>query len=314
MTRVGIPNTELRVSRIALGAGAWGASLSGSALDRLLEDYLEAGGNFLDTAHCYAFWTDAGAGSSERELGAAVRRLGVRGEVVIATKGGHPDGGASYPRPDAYMAPDVLRQDLHESLERLGVDHVDLYYLYRDDPRAPVAEALDCLNQEIAAGRVRHIGASNWSLARLAEANEYAARAGLQGFVVSQMQWSLATPGWSITEDPTMRCIRSEDVAWHVETGAPVVAYTATAGGSFAASAHPEGSWDTPENRRRHDRALRLSVELGRSPTQIALAYLMHQPCTVIPLIGTTNRSHLAEALGACKVRLTPEQVAWLRG
>ena len=120
MQRYAIPNTDTEVSALCLGAGGFGTILRGDAVDRLVADFLVAGGDFFDTAHCYAFWEPEGAGASERELGACLRRLGAWDDVVVATKGGHPDAGERYRRPDAYLAPEVIASDLDDSLDRLG--------------------------------------------------------------------------------------------------------------------------------------------------------------------------------------------------
>jgi aryl-alcohol dehydrogenase-like predicted oxidoreductase len=314
MTRRPLPGTDLAVSALCLGLGGFGTRVQGGDADRLLAAFLEAGGNFVDTAHCYSFWEPNGLGASERELGACLRRLGCREEVVIGTKGGHPDMGAAYRRPDRYLAPEVIASDLDESLDRLGVAFVDLYYLHRDDPRVPVGEVIDTLNREIDRGRVRHIGASNWSVARIAAANEYAAARGLQGFVASQVHWSLALPTWKPGPDPTMRFVTEEDAAWHAATGLPIVAYTATANGFFAGNPRAAALAENPINAARLARARELAAQLGHTPNQIALAYLLHQPAAVIPLFSTTRLDHLRDAVGAVEVRLTPEQVSYLRG
>src|SRR5690349_18316917 len=94
-----IPHTDLKVSALCCGLGSFGSRVKGAEMERLFATFRAAGGSFFDTAHCYAFWLEEGAGSSERALGECLRRFGGREEVVIGTKGGHPDMGAGYPRP-----------------------------------------------------------------------------------------------------------------------------------------------------------------------------------------------------------------------
>lgn len=310
MNRLLIPGTDLSVSPLCLGAGGFGTRLRGADVDRLLGAFLKAGGNFLDTAHCYAFWEPGGLGASERELGAALRRLGAGAEVVIGSKGGHPDHGPAYRRPPDFLSETVIARDIEESLERLGQERIDLYYLHRDDGRTPVAEILGILNREVERGRLRYLGASNWSVARVVEANEYAAEHGLRGFAVSQVQWSLARPTWSAGPDPTTRSVGAEEITWHAESGVPLVCYSATAGGYFGG--RDRGGYATPANRERRQRAQTLARQLGCTPTQVALAWLMHQPARAIPLFSTTRPEHLEEALGSLSVSLTPEQVRWV--
>ncbi len=304
-------DTPLEVSTFCLGTGGFGTRVRDADTDRLVAAYLEAGGNFFDTAHCYAFWEPGGLGASERELGACLHRLGCRGGVVVATKGAHPDGGPDYPRPDRYLSAQVIASDLDESLDRLGLEWVDLYYLHRDDPRVPVEEVLGILNGEVARGRIRYLGASNWSVSRLAAAQEAAARLGLRPFVISQVQWSLAVPTWQPSSDPTTRFAAEEEARWHEENGLPIAAYTSTAQGYFAGRADP--LFDTPANQARRERAREVAARHGCTPSQVALAYLLHQPLQVIPILGTTDPRHLAEDLGATSVSLTPEEVHYLR-
>jgi aryl-alcohol dehydrogenase-like predicted oxidoreductase len=313
MKRHPIPGTELQVSALCYGGGSLGTAVHGAGLDRLVTTYIEAGGNFFDTAHCYAFWKAGGAGASERELGACLRRLRCGDRVIVATKGGHPDSGEAYRRPDDFLSERVLTADIDESLRRLGVERIDLYYLHRDDPRVPVEAILETLNREIGRGRLRYLGASNWTTERMAAANDYAARQGLHGFLVSQLQWSLAEPNWRPGPDPTMRFVTDETARWHAAAGLPIAAYSATAGGYFAGSDRNLGFYENPTNRARRERARELAARLGCTPTQVALAYLMHQNPQVIPIFGTTDAAHLAEALGSLQVPLSAEEQRWLR-
>ena len=312
MDRFQIPGTKLVISELCMGTGDFGTEIKGRELDRLVAAFVESGGCFFDTAHCYAFWRQNGDGASERELGACLRRLNCPDDMVIATKGGHPHAGADYQRPDAYLSEEVIASDLDESLSRLGIECVDLYYLHRDDVRVPVSEIIGTLNREIERGRVRAIGASNWSVSRIAAANEYAAREGLHGFTASELQWSLATPNWKPGPDPTTRYVTPEDAAWHASAGIPIVAYTATGGGFFSKTTAGAGSFDSPINAARRRRAQELAERLGSTPTQIALAYLLHQKVRVVPLFSTAKMQHLEEAINAASIDLGPAQVRWL--
>lgn len=313
MNTVSLPHSELRVSVLCLGTGTFGVRIKNDQATQVVAEYVRLGGNFLDTAHCYAFWeSDGEAGCSEREVGRIIRQLGIREQIVLATKGAHPHGGERYPRPDRYMAPEIVAQDLMESLERFQVQTVDLYYLHRDDPRVPVDEIVQALNEHVQAGNVRALGASNWSTERIAAANEYARSRGLHGFVISQMQWSLAVPNWTITADPTMRYVTSADAEWYADNGIPIAAYTATAQGYFAGTRNGEASFGNPVNAARRERARQLAQQMGVTPTQIALAWLLHQRPATIPIFMTGNPEHLRECMEAVELTLTPQQVHWL--
>ena len=129
-----------------------------SGLD-LVRRALDLGGNFLDTAHCYSFWVPGGLGRERRAVrGCGSSRDWVAENFVIATKGGHSAVPPDYPRPDAFMSPEVVRQDLTESLDRLDLPQVDIYYLHRDDPRVPVGEVMAALHEHVTSGRGRYLG------------------------------------------------------------------------------------------------------------------------------------------------------------
>ncbi len=309
-----VPLTDtLTVSRFCYGAGGLGTVVTGADVDRLIDRYLEAGGNCLDTAHCYCFWMPEGDGASEREVGRQVRRVGPD-RLLVATKGGHP-GVDGYPRPDRYMSPERLRQDIDDSLLRLGLDHIDLFWLHRDDPREAVETIIDYLNTECASGRIRAFGASNWRVERVAEANAYARRSDQQGFVAAQVQWSLAQPNWHIPDapDPAMRAVTPGDAQWYRAVHMPVFAYSSTACGFFSGESAPMASaFDNPMARARRKRANSLAAQLDCTATQVALAWLLAGPTTVVPIIGTVNREHLSEALEALQIQLTPQHVKYL--
>lgn len=306
-----IPGTDLDVSMLSLGSAGWPASTVSDAQIALIDAYRDAGGNFFDTAHIYACWLPGGAGCAERALADYFRRRGGRDRCVVATKGGHP-GWPGYRTVDHYMAPERVAADIDDSLGRLECETIDLYWLHRDDPRMGVGEIVEYLNREVKRGRIRWFGGSNWSAERLAEANQYAAAHGLQGFSASQPEWNLAQ--LNAGADPTLRFFDEADRRWHQRSGMPVMPYTPNAQGYFAtAGQRGRERFDNPVSRQRLARARQLADELGRTPGQIALAYLMNHPFPVIPILGTGKPDHLAEAVAAAEIHLTAEQVRWLR-
>lgn len=274
---------------LGYGAGSLGTALTGEAAVGHVALYLEAGGNVFDTAHCYACWLPGGVGASERELGRVLRQLGASERSFVVTKGGHPTFGTEYPRPEHFLAPEVLLSDIAESCERLGRESLDLFLLHRDDGVTPVDEILEALQT----APTRHLGVSNWSAARLQQANQVASERGWKGFETNQLQGSLATPTWAITDDPTTRYFTDADLA----LGVPLMFYSATAGGYF--SGKTSKLYDTPENEARRQWARNLAHTLGATPTQVALAWLCTLPVPTLPLFGTTSLEHLSEILRA---------------
>lgn len=281
---------------IVLGIDAFGSGVPDERAFPLLDAFVAGGGSMVDTAHIY------GHGASERCLGRWLASRGNRVRILISSKGAHP----STTVPNRLGAADIAC-DLGESLERLGVGTIDLYWLHRDDPATSVEAILTSLEGHRRAGRIRAYGASNWSNARLEDAAACARRLGIPGFCAVQQGWSLAeraTPGW-----PGCRYLDETDRAWHRRTGLAVAAFTAQARGFFAKDV-PD--YDSPSNRARRDRARDLAAQRGASPNQIALAWLTSQSFPGIAIAGSHRPEQLADCLGAGDIALSPAEVEWL--
>jgi aryl-alcohol dehydrogenase-like predicted oxidoreductase len=267
----------------------------------VLDAWVRLGGNIIDTARVYA------DGESERALGAwLASRPEVRDELILLTKGAHPDGERRR------VTPADIAADLDASLAAL-VRPIDLYLLHRDDPDVPVGTILECLNEHVAAGRIRAFGVSNWTCPRIDEANAYAAAHGLAGFCCSSPHLSLATqneehwPGTLSANDPAIH-------AWHERTQMPLFAWSAQARGFFAghASESVERVYDNADNRERRRRAQVVGDRVGATPSQVALAWVLAQPFPVYAVVGARTVAQLEEAMGALAVSLTDEDLRWL--
>jgi aryl-alcohol dehydrogenase-like predicted oxidoreductase len=295
------------INPFALGAANWGTKVSGDAVDALYAAFRAAGGTRFDTAHVYACWLPNGTGASERALGDVVRRHGDRADVTIATKGGHPPIDGMYPRPGDYLSPRQIAADVRDSLDRLGDDAIDLYFLHRDDPRLSVGEIVDALHEQVAAGRIRQVGVSNWSTARIDEANAYAQANGRMEFTASQPKFSLGVPRPS--KDPLVPDFGPAEIAWHAtRLDVELWAYSSTANGHFATNGEKGKGFATESTARRLTRAKALAAELGATPNQVALAWMLAQPFPVVPILGTGDLDHLRDALGAARVTLSDAQ------
>lgn len=311
MRRQLLAGTDLTISTLCLGTADIGLAERGKTFDGLVNAYRDAGGNLLDTAHCYCFWRPDGAGCSETAVADYIARNG-RGDLILSTKGGHPSG-ARYRRVDRYLSRQRITADLEDSLARLDVDTIDLYWLHRDDLRESVESIVDMMNDFVRSGVIRHFAASNWTRQRIEAANTYAKRAGLRGFVASQPMWSLGKHNHPGMADTHMT--DDADVAWHEQTQLPIFTWNATGRGYFATNGRA-GSHDfeNPINRARLERVNALARQLGCTPGQLALAYLLNHPFPVFVLLGTRNVDNLHDAIGADNIRLTREQLAHLHG
>lgn len=306
-------------SHICFGTADMGTKADRDTSLALLDRYAALGGNFLDSAHVYASWLSTGVGASERTIGEWLRARGSREGIVIGTKGAHPPLGNMA---QSRLARADIESDLTDSLERLGVDRIDVYYLHRDDPKIPVGEILEALNTFVADGRIGCYGASNWTVERLEEANTWAAAHGIPPFAASQPRFSLAeTPYQAPTGPAPTMTLYEPDRRWHTRSGLPVVAWSSQSGGYFGeanaewarggfAGNPPKGQGcDSPLSRRRLAIAVELAGQKGCTPNQIALAWMLHQPFPVYPIVGNLDFGHLEEAMGALRVSLTGEEV-----
>ena len=232
MHYVQIKGTELSVSAICLGTALFGKAINEKDSFRLMDEFVALGGSVLDTANVYADWLPGEKGSSERTIGKWLKLHGNKQDIVVGTKGGHPgltNGGI--PRLDA----DSIRLDLDESLNRLQVQCIDIYWLHRDDPRASVSSFIELLNEIKREGTIRYFGCSNWTNSRIAEANSYASKHGLDGFTANEIWFSLAVPDVQTSGiDPTLVHMDDQQLSFHKKTRMPVLAYSSQAGGFFS--------------------------------------------------------------------------------
>ncbi len=313
-TRVTLPGTGLSVSRLCLGGNRLGGALDQAQSFALLDSFVEAGGNFIDTAHVYADWIPGNeTSSSEKTLGRWLRSR-KPADIVVATKGGHPAFmNPSQPRLDAGS----LRHDAAQALANLGVASLDLFYLHRDDPSRPAEEVLASLEGLVADGLVRHYGASNWSAARLEEADAAALRNGWQGFAANQAEWSLAQRN-PATIPHDLHVMDDGMAAYHRRTGVAMIPYSAQAKGYFDKAAGDLDAetgrlYDNAANRALSGTLARLALELGATPTQIMLAILVRAPFTTVPVVGCRTPEQVRSSMDSLMIEL-PQAVRMVPG
>ncbi len=318
MRRVQITGTDLNVSPIALGTVEFGSAIPEAQAFALLDAFVEQGGNFIDSALIYSDWQPGPKGSAEKTLGRWLKTRANRDQIVVATKGAHPELKTMHV---GRLAPADIQGDAEKSLASLQSDVIDLYWLHRDDVQRPVSEIIDTLQGLVEAGKIRYYGCSNWRIERIAAAQDYAARRGILGFAANQPMWSLAQADFTKVGDQTTVALDDAGLAFHRRTGMPMIPYTSQAHGFFSKmAAHgakglskgDAAVYDSPTNRRRLERALALAQQHETTVGVIALSYLCSQPFVTVPIVGCKRLDHLHESLQAADVRLTPDEVAAL--
>jgi predicted dehydrogenase/diketogulonate reductase-like aldo/keto reductase len=295
-----IPGVSVPVSRLVFGCDNQQTMPHAAAI---FDDFFERGGNAFDTAHQY------GGGRQEQLLGRWMEQRGVRPQVALLVKGAH----------TPFCTPEFLDQQFRVSLERFGTGYADIYLMHRDNPQVPVDEFLDVLNEHHRAGRIKAFGGSNWSLERLQQAEECAAKKGLQKFTCVSNNLSLArmvSPVWA-------GCVSAKDAPfrqWLTASGTSLFAWSSQARGFFTDRAHPDKKddaelvrcWYSDDNFQRRARAVELAQRKGVEPINIALAYVLAQTFSSYALIGPRFISETVSSCRGLSVTLTPEEVRWL--
>lgn len=311
-------NTDLKPSAICLGTGQLGSTVDKKTSFELLDAFVDMGGNFIDTAHVYADWIPGERSASEKTIGRWLKERGIRDKVIIGTKGAHPELSTMHIQ---RLSRDEIVKDLNESLEYLQTDYIDLYWLHRDDPKRPVADILETLNDQVSAGKIRYFGCSNWKPYRIKEALEYAEKNGLKAFVANQMMWSYALPNKEGIKDKTLVPMDEEGLELHRQTGIAAIPYSSQAKGFFTklSISGLEGLSDdikevyyNDENMQRFKRAKKVAEEMAISINQVALAYLISQPFTTIPIVGCYTIEKLKDSMGAGDLQLDEKTLQYL--
>ncbi len=306
--RIALPRTDLVVSPLCLGTNRFGAELDRDATFAILDALVGLGGNFIDTAGCYADWYDwTERSSSEKMIG---RWRSERGDtsVVVATKGGHPRDGNLIPRLDRA----TLIADARASRENLRIETIPLYYVHRDDPAMPVAEILGTLEDLKTEGVIRYYAASNWTGKRLADAAVSARHHGWHGFVAHQPEWSLARRNAGTTTADLLTA-DADTLAVHAELKLPLIPYSSQAKGYFDKIARTNGStqdqrafgiYDSPRNRQMGVLLAAIAERHGVAPTQVMLAYMRGLQPPVIPIVGCYTVEQMRQSWASLDLRL----------
>ncbi len=300
----------LQVTPLMLGGNVFGWTADEATSFRILDSFVDAGGNFIDTADVYSRWVEGNSGGeSEMILGRWFQRSGKRGKVVLATKVGMDMGDGK-----TGLRPAYIKQAAEASLQRLQTDCIDLYQSHRDDPDTPLADTLGAYADLIAAGKVRAIGASNYTPDRLREALVLHSNEGLPRYECLQPKYNLMERAdYETNLEPVVQ-----------EFGIGVVPYSSLASGfltgKYRSAADAEGK-TRGRAAGKYTNASGFAVlkvldevalETGSNPTQVALAWLMARPSITAPIASATNVEQLEDLIHATELKLPPGAIEML--
>jgi aryl-alcohol dehydrogenase-like predicted oxidoreductase len=295
----------LETPRLVLGGNVFGFTAKGEDAYRILDRFAEAGGTMIDTADVYSKWVPGHVGGeSETLLGEWLKRRGGTKGVTIATKVGFDTG----------LSAAEIERASEGSLRRLGVEQIDLYYAHKDDEGTPLEETLGAFDRLVKAGKVRALGASNYSAERLAEALDLSERAGLARYEVLQPEYNLMVR--DSFEGPLQQVC--------IDRGLGVLPYFGLASGFLTGKYRSAGDKAKSVRGPRMDAYLNergfavlaaldeVAAETGATPAQVALAWLAAQPGVTAPIASATSTAQLEELLGVLTLELSEEQLARL--
>ncbi len=293
---------------MCLGGNVFGWSIDERQSFAVLDAYVQAGGNFIDTADVYGRRGSGGAGESERIIGRWIASRGNREQLVIATKVGMSQDLHGLSRA-------TIRRGIEGSLARLGIEQVDLYYAHSDDPDTPLEQTLGAFAELIGEGKIRHAAASNYSAARLQEALRTGAGPGMASYVALQPHYNLLDR--DAYEGELEHVCRRERLACIPYFGLArgFLSGKYRRGGAAVESPRAAGVRESYFNERGFAvlDALDAIAAARRVPVAaVALAWLLAQPTVLAPIASATSPEQLAELLASTSLELSPAELEQL--
>jgi len=298
--------TGLKVTAFCLGSNTFGRMTDQAQSDAVLDAFVEAGGNFVDTSDSYS------RGESESVLGRWMTARGTRARVVVATKVCSPMGDGPN---DRGLSRQHIMDGVEASLRRLQTDYIDLYQAHRDDPETPLDETLRAFDDLIRQGKVRYIGSSNYRAWRLAEALGESRYHGCARFESLQPKYNLMfRDEYERDLEPLCR-----------EQGIGVISYSSLGSGFFSGKyrrgqplpSTPRAAGVEREYFNERGWAIlnaveRVAREQGATVAQVALAWIVQRPGITAPIASATSPEQIRELLGCVELKLSPESIAQL--
>ncbi len=310
MTMRAIGNSGLSIAPLMLGGNVFGWTADEPTSHRILDAFVDAGLNAIDTADAYSRWVPGhSGGESESIIGSWLAKSGKRGKVVLATKVGWDMGPGGKGLSRAH-----IMKSVEGSLKRLKTDHIDLYQSHKDDPDTPLEETLAAYEALVASGKVRAIGASNYTGARLAHALEVSAAKKLPRYECLQPHYNLYDrAGYETDLEPLVLREKIAVIPYYsLASGFLTGKYRSAA--DFGKSARGGGMQKYLEPRGlRILKALdEVAAQCRANAAQVALAWLIARPSVTAPIASATNLAQLADLVAATRLALPADAIARL--
>jgi aryl-alcohol dehydrogenase-like predicted oxidoreductase len=302
--------SEIEVAPLMFGGNIFGWTVDEPTSFSLLDAFVAAGFNFVDTADVYSKWVPGNkGGESEKIIGKWMKQSGNRSKIILATKVGMELGPT-----EKGLSKSYILQAVEKSLQRLQTDYIDLYQSHQDDPVTPLEETLDAYAQLIREGKVRVIGASNYTAERLTQALQVSEASGLPRYESLQPLYNLC--------DRTQFEAALEPLC--LKEGLGVVTYFSLASGFLTGKYRTEADLSKSkrgESVKKHmnARGLRIlsaldqvALELSSTPARVALAWLVARPSVTAPIASATTLEQLSDLVESTRLELSPAAIEQL--
>ncbi len=299
--------TGLEIAPIVFGGNVFGWTADRATSHDLIDRFLDRGFNCIDTADVYSAWaTGNSGGESEEVIGDWIGRTGRRDDIVLMSKVGMLDGRKGLSEANIIAA-------CEESLRRLKTDHIDVYFAHRDDPDTPLTETLSAFAKLKEQGKIRHVGASNYSAERLEEAVSVSQGQGMAHYEVFQPEYNLASRGYE-------GALKQAAIGH----GMAVTSYFSLASGFLTGKYRSKddiagtdrepmlGAYFEGKGPQILDALLAVAEARGAEPAQVALAWLIGKDGVTAPIASARNTGQLDTMLGAADLDLTDAEMAKL--
>lgn len=322
MKEIVLGNTGIKVSHMSLGCMLFGTKISKEDSYNLLDTYREAGGSFLDTADCYAWWMEGGIGNeSELLLGQWMAERGNRKEIFLATKVGANPTDRKKAETDFInniegLSREAIFKAVDQSLKNLQTDYIDLLYIHIDDRSVPLEETMEALNDLVVSGKVRHIGCSNLKPWRIEQARGISQKNNWAEFCCIQQSYTYLTPRPG-SDFGVNEYVDHNLLDYAKETGITILAYSPLMAGYYTSEEKRENYWrkefyEFSWNEKRMKALSQVAKELSVSENQVVLAWMLQKPIPALPLIAASKTEQLKENIEAGKLVLTDNQLILL--
>ncbi|MBE0699037.1 MAG: aldo/keto reductase [Anaerolineaceae bacterium] len=308
MRTIRLGTTTEQVSALCLGSMYYGTSVNRAVSYRLLDQYVDAGGMFIDTANIYAWWAEGGlGGESEKLLGDWLKERKNRSNLFIASKVGF--GYGSVPRG---LSARLIREECEKSLRQMQIETIDLYYAHVDDPNTPMDETLEAFNRLVEAGKVRYIGASNFRAWRLEQARNISQSKAIAGYSCVQQRYTYLQPRPGTSFEPQLAA--NEDLLDYCQKmDLTILAYSPLLSGAYTRMERPIASqYLSDDNQVRLQTLRSVATECGATPNQVILAWMLQSSPLILPVFAASTREQMEEDISALKLELTEAQMKQL--